>query len=177
MKKLTVIFLSFLSFQLWAATQIVIDDDKESVSNYIQKLEQLGLSLSPSKLIPSDLVYNNGNGKLSPGEIIMLFSRESFHDVTCMMRPSTSDDAAEWLLQSQIRYAIDLPPTQCLSSGDGLTCFIRPVKIVDDMADYKNINIPNITLFEINPFIPTGVTVLCSKNFVSDVNFSFVVGE
>ena len=177
MKKLTVIFLFILSLQIWAATPVVINDAKESVIDYIQKLEQLGLVLKPSKLIPSNLMYNNGNGKFSPGEIVMLLSRESFHDVTCMMKSSIVEDEAQWLLQSQIRYAIDLPLSQCLSSGDALTCFIRPVKIVDHMGNNKKANIPNITLFEINPFIPNGVQVLCRRNFVSDVNFSFVVGE
>jgi hypothetical protein len=54
------------------ATQAFVFDQQSDIQNLVASLLTSGQVTDFSTLIPSDVVYNNGNGQISPGEIVGL---------------------------------------------------------------------------------------------------------
>ncbi len=149
MKKLLLILFIFLSFN---SNAFVINDDKNTILSLIKTFELLNIPLDIPHNIDSKLGFNNGNKRVSPGELILV-NRENIDrdNFTCLLKIFREEG---WQSQNAARRTLGMNSKLCVNGAK--ECFISMV----------NLNMERETgriLMAVSTWTPPGTEYRCSS--------------
>ena len=146
MKILLSSLLLFLSFSVFAQKSLTVNDRQEDVLAILEQFKEIDLPLSMPLSIPLDLGFNNGNNRLSPGEIAILdIQHSTSNPLSCFVKYHKKN-TSKWVSQKDFVDMTYLSHSSCLDTNLN-NCFIsfmefqlKPQK--DQIFILASLNIP-----------------------------------
>ena len=140
-----------------------INDKSEDVKAIFAAYKILGTEL----ILPQhvDLKYNNDNGRLSPGEVVILTSpKVGIENFECKIQLFGGD----FVSQTDFQKALGFSQESCLYKNSSDECFISRIKL-------NLTTLENKVLFAVNANTPPGTLISCASTFDPKNNFSSLV--
>ena len=159
---LSILLISFSSYS------VDIDDSRTKIMGLLNTWNLLGLGPEIPSQIPSDLSLNNGNGKVSPGELAIVTHNqlESFV-MPCYVKLITWD-SSKWIRQDTFAEIINLDKKECLTFDS------EPGYFRECLLSIIHFKLPNKAIIAANKFIPPGTQFLCQGPYSS---FQFEIND
>ena len=123
MKLLLTSLILCLSLSTFGQKSLTVNDNAEDILSILDQFESINLDFSIPSPISEDLLFNNSNSRLSPGEMAIFSIKHSVsHPFSCLVKQKI-DNVSKWVSQRLFSFAINIHQDDCLNQ-DRNNCFI-----------------------------------------------------